>query len=132
MRHKSENTHRVLSYSVAGFAALGLVMACAAPSPADENAEVPLRCGVVAEKLAGATALHAWVMAEAGAVGDYRFEISGPGARISQGGGFEAVAYEHVTLGSATLPGPASRYDVRLSVNSGGAALVCTSDASEI
>ena len=84
-----------------------------------------MRCEIAAAPSGGMTAIEGLAHAGEAAAGTYRLSISGAGANISQGGEFDALAGETVTLGSAMLGGPGGGYDVKLEVTAGGRTVQC-------
>ena len=123
---------------LAAATALVVASACAAPMLATDGAggetpaETPVRCGVATESHFGVTTFRPWVQLAEAAPGAYRFAVSGPGTALDQQGGFEAPARDNTFLGEAVLSGPASGYDVSLTITVDGTAYACRADIDDI
>jgi len=127
-------------------AALVLASACAAPILATQgeagmvtgkvtgkvSGTAPVSCGVATETRGGMTTFRPWVQTAAGGSGSYHFALSGAGSVVNQEGGFDAAPARHEMLGEAVMQGPATDYDVALTVDVGGVSYSCRVDAADI
>lgn len=104
-------------------ASLAAAFAAAGASRANSDA---VRCEIAAAKTGGGAAIEALAHADHDLTGTYRLKVSGNGARIDQGGEFDARAGTTATLGSVMLGGSGSSYDVRLEVKASGKTVTCT------
>ena len=100
------------------------MLAASAGSVVASSSSGPVRCEIVASKANGMTRLLGVAHAGSALSGSYLFRVSGSGANISQGGGFDARAGEAATLGSVMLGGSGS-YNVSLEVKANGASVSC-------
>lgn len=135
---KRSTDRQMVRLAAAG--ALVVASACAAPILATETFSgvvggrdaAPVHCGVAIDSLGGMTTFRPWVRLDGAAPGSYRFSLSGGGTEIDQGGGFDVGANGRSLLGEATVSGPASNYDVDLTVTVGGTRYRCHEDGAEI
>lgn len=137
MNAKPAFTRRSFPATPAAIVAVGLAAACAAPLLATQTvtepaAKAPLICGVVAQERGGMVTFRPWLRAETEISGDYRLSLARVGTLVEQGGAFEADAGARIELGTATLPGTASGYQLRLGVTAGGIQYTCRGDAAEV
>jgi hypothetical protein len=130
------------------FAAAALIVAsaCAAPILATDvvgagaasdgtqgaPTDAAVRCGVATDSTGAMTTFRPWVRLDRGVPGSYSFALSGGGTMIDQGGSFEVGENGHGLLGEATVSGPASGYDVALTVTVGGTRYRCHGTADDI
>lgn len=122
--------------------ALIVASACAAPILATDVAgardgagdapAAPVQCGIATDSHFGTTTFRPWVRLDRVMPGTYSFALSGGGTKIDQGGGFDVGAGGQALLGEASVSGPASLYDVALTVTVGGKLYHCQLDATDI
>ena len=118
--------------------ALVFASACAAPILATETVGTggagpnPVDCGIATDSVGGMTTFRPWVRLDPVQPGSYRFALAGGGTVIDQGGGFDVGAGGRAMLGEATVSGPASDYDVELTVTVGGTQYRCRSTYEDI
>lgn len=101
----------------AAFAAVGAVNASGAG--ADR-----MRCEIVASASRGIVTLEGRAEGIEALSGSYRFEVSGTGTQIRQGGPFGAAAGASATLGSVQLGG-SSPYRATLEISADGETVQC-------
>lgn len=93
-----------------------------------DEAIAPVPCEVVATDSGNMTSLEAIYNAEGPASGTYRFSVKTLGgagnSNINQGGGFSTQDAGPVSLGRVTV-GKAPRYDIDLTVETGGETFDC-------
>ncbi len=107
-------------------------MGKAADGTPDAHTGAAVRCGVATDSSGGMTTFRPWVRLDRGVPGSYNFALSGGGTVIDQGGSFEVGENGHGLLGEATVSGPASGYDVALTVTVGGTRYRCHGSADDI
>ena len=133
IRHADGPTLRLMAA-----AALVVASACAAPILATETVgngdtgATPVDCGIAIDSVGGMTTFRPWVRVDPVQTGSYSFALAGGGTVIDQGGSFEVGAGGQAMLGEATVSGPASRYDVELTVTVGGTDYRCRSAYEDI
>lgn len=88
-------------------------------------AEGPFRCDLSLRREGSGTAVLARVTATEAVAGTYALSLRAGGNSIDQGGDFEAVAGETVTLSEATLPGAPAALDGALTVTAKGRSVAC-------
>jgi len=101
----------------AAFAAVGAVSAGQAGSDR-------MRCEIVASSARDIVTLEGRASAQQALSGSYRFEVSGTGAQIRQGGPFGMAAGATATLGSVQLGG-SGPYEATLDISAGGETVRC-------
>lgn len=132
------NARRAFPATPAAIVAVALAAACAAPLLAIEtqtgsaSAPPPLSCGVAAIERAGMVTFQPWLRAETELSGEYRFSLARAGTHVEQAGEFEVAAGARIDLSTATLPGPAHGYELRLGVTADGIEYTCRGDGTEI
>lgn len=130
----------VLRFAAA--AALVVASACAAPilatgmqgaAPGGETgAAGPVSCGVATESRAGMTTFRPWVRLDRPRTGSFHFALSGGGTVLDQGGGLELGPDGQSVLGEATVTGPATAYDIEMSVEVEGTRYRCNVHPQDI
>ena len=111
--------------------ALVVASACAAPmlatetAPSDVPSGVPVRCGVATESHGGMTTFRPWVQLDAPRPARYSFSLRGQGTVVDQGGSLDIGDAGQSILGEASVTGPASGYDVELTVQTDGKTYQC-------
>lgn len=99
----------------AAFAAVGAVSAGSGK----------MQCEIAASPSRGIVTLEGRVAAPHALSGSYRFEVSGAGTQIRQGGPFGTAAGATATLGSAQVGG-SGPYEATLEINAHGETVRCT------
>lgn len=83
-----------------------------------------MHCEIAASSANGIVTLEGRAGGPQALSGSWRFEVSGPGAQVRQGGAFGAAAGQTATLGSVRLGG-SGPYEAKLEVSAGGDTVRC-------
>lgn len=110
-------------------AATAVAAACAIPIAAENAAPLPLRCALERSQSGGSVLIEGRLEAVKPVFGSYDLAITRSGsagsARIAQGGDFALAAGETALLGSATLNGPVSGIEAKLTLTWEGRTYSC-------
>ena len=117
----------LIAAAAAAIAGLGAA-SYAGYSDGPAGSTVPVPCEVVVSPAGSSKALEAIYNAQGPVSGEYSFAVKTSGSHgssnISQGGGFSASSAGPISLGRVMV-GPASRYDIALTVKAAGKSHTC-------
>lgn len=111
-------------YSIWAASMVASLAAAFAAVGATQAGSEKMRCEIAANSAHGAVTLEGRAQAGEALAGSYRFEVSGAGTQIRQGGAFGAAAGTTATLGSVRLGG-GGPYEARLEITANGMTVQC-------